>query len=63
MSYIVMARIYFCVEEPDGGITEESETVENTGDVYETLEEAKAELAEAKKLYPHSEFWISERGD
>ena len=63
MSYKVMVRIYYCVEEPDGGITEESETVENTGDVYETLEEAEAELAEAKKLYPQSEFWIIERGD
>ena len=45
-----MARIYYCVKEPDGGITEESETVENTGDEYETLEEAQTELERQKQL-------------
>ena len=62
MAYIIMCRVYFCLKEPDGGITEESDVEEYDGDTYETLKEAEAALATAKKLNPHAELWISERG-
>lgn len=63
MSYIIMCRVYYYFREPDGGITEEYETEEYDGDEYETLEEAEAELAKIRNIWPHAELWISERGD
>ena len=63
MAYIIMCRVYYCLKEPDGVITEEYDIEEYDGDTYETPEEAEAALAAAKKLCPHDELWISERGD
>lgn len=62
MSYILMCRVYYCLEEPDGGISEEYETEEYDGDEYETLEEAEKALALARRINPQRDVWISERG-
>ena len=36
MSYIIMCRVYYCLKEPDGSLTEEYD-----GDEYETLQQAE----------------------
>lgn len=62
MSYIIMCRVYYCLKEPDGVITEEYDVEEYDGDEYETLQQAEKALARAKALNPDAEIWISERG-
>lgn len=62
MSYILLVRVTYCLREPDGGITEESEVEEYDGDEYETLQQAEEALERGKRLNPHAEIWISERG-
>ncbi len=62
MSYILMVRVYYCVKESDGGITEESTIEEYDGDTFETITEAGKALKVARALNPGAEIWIGERG-
>lgn len=62
MSYIIMCRVYYCLKEPDGGVTVDYETEEYDGDTYETLEDAEKALALSKRINPQCDTWISERG-
>lgn len=62
MSYILMCRVYYCIKEPDGGVTEESDVEEYDGDEYETLQQAEKALKVAREFDSNAEIWISERG-
>ena len=57
----IVARVEFDVEEPDGGVTTEHETVDYDGDQFESIEEAKERLYEAMDLNPGLPLWIVER--
>lgn len=57
-----MVRVYYCVKESDGGITEESTIEEYDGDTFETITEAGKALKVARALNPGAEIWIGERG-